>query len=75
MGGLSGWKPNREPRPVAGDRAAAHDLAVTFIADTAGATGPWQVLFEGWADERRLPLSLRREIRIAVLRGRCFGRP
>lgn len=53
----------------------AHDLAVTFVADIAGAAGPWQQLFEVWADERRLPLSLRRDIRIAVIRARCFGRP
>ena len=49
---------------------AAHDLAVTFVADTAG---PWQQAFEAWADERELSLELRRLTRVAIIRTRCFG--
>jgi len=56
------------------DRACPEALAQAFLEWSRRDPRRWTTAFLAWADSRRLSEPLRREVRVAVLRARNFGR-
>ena len=63
-----------EPRVArGGGEVRALDLAREFLSTLRDARAPWPPHFEPWARERGLSIAETREVRVAILRVRCFG--